>query len=499
MNFITFDELLPGIKNWAATVQVIDKQKPQISKKGRRYLKLLLADDKANKIDALIYGSDIDFFRNHFQIYRRFVVSNARLQYADDDFTVERKTCTMIIDNSTVVEPLDEQQPPLYQFTPFKKLCHQIDTNSDLDMIGIVIHVNPQSTKGTTPIRDIVIADQSSMAIILTLWGEHATDEGQIIAETIHTQPLVAALRVKATSYALTLSTKFASCILINPPIQEGPPLRQWAAENNEAIVKAITEKTYESPLELLPPPNAEDITHIGAIVTAPQKKAFWIRGTAKLLDRSQKLWYHACPFCHKSIRSTPEYKITCLSCQRRIHVIARPRITVDFADWSGNITLDLYGKDAQQLLPYKISEIQQQESENNIPYRAIEECISENTIICFIKKAPYSFKPSATQKYTAIVAHKIRLADRGNKLTGAAGTSNAQKYTEGTNAEDEQEPMEIVNEQDTATPSVTPNNRAQGSTKAKVDDWFLTSLKITESPPKKQRTAKSDDEEQSQ
>ncbi|XP_071902584.1 uncharacterized protein [Coffea arabica] len=432
MNFITFDELLPGIKNWAATVQVIDKQKPQISKKGRRYLKLLLADDKANKIDALIYGSDIDFFRNHFQIYRRFVVSNARLQYADDDFTVERKTCTMIIDNSTVVEPLDEQQPPLYQFTPFKKLCHQIDTNSDLDMIGIVIHVNPQSTKGTTPIRDIVIADQR-------------------------------------------------------------------AAENNEAIVKAITEKTYESPLELLPPPNAEDITHIGAIVTAPQKKAFWIRGTAKLLDRSQKLWYHACPFCHKSIRSTPEYKITCLSCQRRIHVIARPRITVDFADWSGNITLDLYGKDAQQLLPYKISEIQQQESENNIPYRAIEECISENTIICFIKKAPYSFKPSATQKYTAIVAHKIRLADRGNKLTGAAGTSNAQKYTEGTNAEDEQEPMEIVNEQDTATPSVTPNNRAQGSTKAKVDDWFLTSLKITESPPKKQRTAKSDDEEQSQ
>ena len=39
------------------------------------------------------------------------------------------------------------------------------------------------------------------MTIILPLWGEHATDEGQIIAETIHTQPLIAALRVKATSY----------------------------------------------------------------------------------------------------------------------------------------------------------------------------------------------------------------------------------------------------------------------------------------------------------
>ena len=38
--------------------------------------------------------------------------------------------------------------------------------------------------------------------------------------------------------------------------------------------------------------------------------------------------------------------------------------ITVDFADWSSNITLDLYGKDAQQLLPYRISEIQQKEVE---------------------------------------------------------------------------------------------------------------------------------------
>ena len=43
------------------------------------------------------------------------------------------------------------------------------------------------------------------------------------------------------------------------------------ATENNKAITKAITKKTYESPLELLSPPDAENITHIGAIVTAPQ------------------------------------------------------------------------------------------------------------------------------------------------------------------------------------------------------------------------------------
>ena len=58
---------------------------------------------------------------------------------------------------------------------------------------------------------------------------------------------------------------------------------------------------------------------------------------------------------------------------------------------------------------------------------------------------------------------------------------------------------MDIENEEDTATLSLTPSNRAQRSTKAKIDDCLLTSLKITESQPKKQRTARSDDEEQSQ
>ena len=57
MNFITFDELLPGIKNWAATVQVIDKQKPQISKKGRRYLKLLLVDEKVHSTNNYTFNS----------------------------------------------------------------------------------------------------------------------------------------------------------------------------------------------------------------------------------------------------------------------------------------------------------------------------------------------------------------------------------------------------------------------------------------------------------
>ena len=41
----------------------------------------------------------------------------------------------------------------------------------------------------------------SMMPVILTLWGEHETDEGQMIANVIDTMPLIVALRIKVSSY----------------------------------------------------------------------------------------------------------------------------------------------------------------------------------------------------------------------------------------------------------------------------------------------------------
>ena len=98
------------------------------------------------------------------------------------------------------------------------------------------------------------------MPVILTLWGEHETDEGQALANIIDTMPLIVALRIKVSSYhseyirnslcstyfltlniliiqctlrdvniaALNLSTKFGSSILLNPPIQQAADLKHW-------------------------------------------------------------------------------------------------------------------------------------------------------------------------------------------------------------------------------------------------------------------------------
>ena len=54
------------------------------------------------------------------------------------------------------------------------------------------------------------------------------------------------------------------------------------------------------------------------------QQKAYWVQGTPKLLDRSQKFWYNACPRCFKSVRSIPEWPIVCVSCNTNVRVSPR-------------------------------------------------------------------------------------------------------------------------------------------------------------------------------
>ena len=39
------------------------------------------------------------------------------------------------------------------------------------------------------------------MPVALTLWGDYEAEEGQILADKIHTQPILAAIKIKVTSY----------------------------------------------------------------------------------------------------------------------------------------------------------------------------------------------------------------------------------------------------------------------------------------------------------
>nr|XP_027064184.1 replication protein A 70 kDa DNA-binding subunit B-like isoform X2 [Coffea arabica] len=486
---IAFAEIIPGLRDWTTIVQVLDKQKPLLSKAGNRYQKLTLIDGQGTTVEAMIYKSDIEFFRNHFRLYMRYMLSNARVEYTPLEYRVRENQCTWYIDNSTVVQAMDEPNPPeippVFRFTPFRRFYQHIDDTSDIDILGIVAEVHQRFHKGTTPTREIVIIDKSFMPVILTLWGDHETNEGQAIANMIQSMPLIVGLRLRVSSYhTLNLSTKFGSSVLVNPPIQQGSMLRQWAMENKTQINDLITQRAYLNRTSLLPQPTEDELCTIKEFLNLPMKKAYWIQGSPRFLDKSQRLWYNACSNCHKSFRAKPQWKIICTSCNKNVNILPRSRLTIELADYSGNLTLDLYDNDAQQLLPFTLPQIQELEGKHQLDYTAIEQAIESSILTCFVKKMTGNRGPADTEKYAAIIVHKANAAE----LISSTSRNSASTSTPSTN------PLTAPESSNLTTSSTILNATAQSYRGAtNLDSNLFTTLKITETPTKKQRTDPTD------
>ena len=158
----------------------------------------------------------------------------------------------------------------------------------------------------------------------------------------------------------------------------------------NQAIIPNLkAQRAFLNRAKLLPIPDAEDVTTIKDFLSFPQQKTYSVQGRTTLLDKSQKLWYYACPQCHKSLRSQPNWPIICTSCQKHINVVTRfnmsnsntnysilqqlithtllnnrCKLTIQLTDNSGTLTLDLYAQNAEQLLPFIITDLQKQENQ---------------------------------------------------------------------------------------------------------------------------------------
>ncbi|XP_027096173.1 replication protein A 70 kDa DNA-binding subunit B-like [Coffea arabica] len=273
---------------------------------------------QAHKVEALIYGPDIEFFKNHFAVYQRYFISNANVQEVQQPYHSQKRQNFWTIANSTVVERLEEQEPQtipdIYTFANFTDMYQHVDSNTKIDIIAVVIHAYPRNIRATTTTRDIVVIDQS--------------------------------------------------CILINPPIPQTAELNTWCQQNQDAIFQMVHNKSYEDRNKLLPPPVDNTVITIQTLLMTDEKKAFWVSGIPKLVDTNQRLWYTACPTCNKYLKSKPNWAIPCTSCNKRIHVVTRCRMTVELSDHTSTITLDINGLDGEQLLPFSLAELQRQEAQ---------------------------------------------------------------------------------------------------------------------------------------
>ncbi|XP_071925647.1 replication protein A 70 kDa DNA-binding subunit B-like [Coffea arabica] len=145
--------------------------------------------------------------------------------------------------------------------------------------------------------------------MLLTLWNEFEANKEAQLANTIANNNIIIAMKVKVTTFNyLSLTTRLASCLLVNPPTPQATVLRQWYDQNRQEIAQLIEETSYKDSTKLLPPAKNDDIISVdNAVSMLKNVKTAWIRGNISLIAEQRSFWYAVCSNCQKAVDTNLE------------------------------------------------------------------------------------------------------------------------------------------------------------------------------------------------
>ncbi|XP_042950349.1 replication protein A 70 kDa DNA-binding subunit D-like [Carya illinoinensis] len=237
ITYTSIKDITPKTRDWKIKMLVVEKSPKRIGQHSSvKYQNLMLVDEQGNRLQATIFGNDINSREDSLQMFRSYYIINAYVKLLDPKYQTESHQYQWIINAKTIIEeiPENEQQVkiPKYNLIPINELDAYKDSIAEIDLLAVALHIKPPKeitlTNGPATLQEIYVIDQSFNPISLTMWGRFVQDECKKISEIIETKPILLATKLKVRSYnGLSLSSRPASAFTINPLIPEAKPLQR--------------------------------------------------------------------------------------------------------------------------------------------------------------------------------------------------------------------------------------------------------------------------------
>ncbi|CAL5332434.1 unnamed protein product [Camellia sinensis] len=199
-------------KQWTAKIRVLEKWNPQIPKTGSTgYQRLILADAEGTQVQAILYEDQIEQFQDTFKVFNSYYVSNAAVKLLQEKYRITPQSWQWqwTITASTIIRDVDnnneDNNAPTYHFVPFNEFSdHLGNETSSIDILAAVVQIKPPKTitteNETTTAQEIVLINEELMPIVLTLWGQFVTNEGEILQAIAQSFPTLIVVRLKVSS-----------------------------------------------------------------------------------------------------------------------------------------------------------------------------------------------------------------------------------------------------------------------------------------------------------
>ncbi|KAL6528939.1 hypothetical protein OROMI_028825 [Orobanche minor] len=331
------DEITPDTKNWTAKVSIMHKTEPRTSSQPSsiRFQKLLLADNKENRVEGMVYRGDIDLLKNSLRLHQTYLISNAVVRPIKPRFEnpLTNKKYQWILGARTAILSTDEDAISSSELAPtFIHSDHFRDflgTRTLISAAAIITDGHAPRTviaKGKqNTLHEYAAVDEQLRPFIITLWNDAAPDDVYNLLNSTKERHIIAALNFSVTDFHKYVVHKEK----INALQQQGDVFKR--AQTN-----------FSS--------DPDTFTSIQTLLTTEQclyLSDLLVRG--KLARTNQNFIYPCCAKCHLLTTAAYGNLFECHSCKEIKSAIPRFRFSLLVYDDSGEIEVTVFGDEGEK------------------------------------------------------------------------------------------------------------------------------------------------------
>ncbi|XP_022999209.1 replication protein A 70 kDa DNA-binding subunit A [Cucurbita maxima] len=292
-----------------------------------------LLDSDGGEIRVTCFNAVVDRFYEVIEVGKVYLISKGSLKPARKDFNHLKNEWEVFLEASSTVEhcPDEDDTIPRQQFSfrPISEI-ENAETNSILDVIGIVTSINPsipvlRKNGMETQRRVLNLKDASGRSVELTLWGDFCNKEGQNLQEMINSglSPVLAVKSGKVSDFTgKSIGTISSTQLFVNPDLSEALILRDWydgGGKNTTSlsISKEIMSGSAKNEIR-------KSVSQIKDEGLGRSDKPDWITVKATIsFIKTDSFCYTACPLmigdrqCNKKVTRSGNSKWLCDRCNQ--------------------------------------------------------------------------------------------------------------------------------------------------------------------------------------
>ncbi|XP_050218256.1 replication protein A 70 kDa DNA-binding subunit A [Mercurialis annua] len=340
-----------------------------------------LLDSDGGEIRVTCFNAVVDRFHEVIEVGRVYLISKGSLKPAQKNFNHLKNEWEIFLEATSDVDlcPDEDNSIPQQQFA-FKPISEIeiVENNTILDVIGIVISVNPsvpilRKNGMETQRRILNLKDASGKSIELTLWGDFCNKEGQQLQEIVDSGvfPVLAVKAAKVSDFSgKSLGTISSTQLVINPDIPEAHGLKDWfdlGGQNSASVSISRDVLPGVSKNEIRK--TVSQIKHEGL---GRSDKPDWVTVSARItFVKTDTFCYTACPLmigdrqCNKKVTSSGNSRWQCDRCNQEFDECDyRYLLQVQVQDHTGLTWVTAFQESGEEILGLPAKELYQMKYE---------------------------------------------------------------------------------------------------------------------------------------